>query len=363
MTLNSKLYYERALNLHLPVTYLDDLSTVKCELANRTYFFRGGFTPFNDGASNSLSNSKYCFNKLLEKSGFPVAKSVFIERADWPIVKKWPEKQLLQGLTYPLVAKPTLNTQGGKDVLCNIKNKQLLTEYLDKCFIEHPVMTLETFHPNLTAYRVLVFYNKVIGVVRREPASVMGDGIHTITELMAINNTKRALLNREMSLGDLVVDEEYLIRLEELGLSLEDIPTKNKVITLCYNCNASRGGTRVSLGRSICRENAKLACEAAKLLNLNIVGFDILCEDIEVPILQSRGIIVEANYHPDISLHEKPMYGTATPVSHIILKKLIYQHPVAYCFHLLHTKYFHLFVMIKSAFIVLLGITLASLML
>ena len=363
MTLNSKLYYDRAMNLHLPVTYLEELSTVKCELANRTYFFRGGFTPFNDGASNSLSNSKYCFNKLLEKSGFPVARSVFIERADWPIIKRWPEKQLLQGLNYPLVAKPTLNTQGGKDVLCNINNKQLLTEYLDKCFVEHPVMTLETFHPNLTAYRVLVFYNKVIGVVRREPASVMGDGIHTIAELMAISNTKRALLNKEMSLGALAVDEEYLIRLEELGLSVEDILKKNEVITLCYNCNASRGGTRVSLGRSICRENAKLACEAAKVLNLNLVGFDILCEDIAVPIEQSQGIIVEAYYHPDINLHENPMYGAANPVSHFILKKLIQRHPVAYCIHLLNTKYSRLFMMIKSAFIIILGITLARLML
>ena len=60
---------------------------------------------------------------------------------------------------------------------------------------------------------------------------------------------------------------------------------------------------------AICKENADLALRAAKVLNLQLVGLDFLCEDLEIPIEKSRGCIIEANHCPDITAHEDPPEG------------------------------------------------------
>ena len=93
----------------------------------------------------------------------------------------------------------------------------------------------------------------------------------------------------------------------------------------------------ISLGSSICSENAKLLCKAAKLLNLNVVGFDIICENIKRPIKKSRGFIIEANPNPDLELNELPVIGDGVPLAKIFLKKLIKKHPIAYLFNYLKT--------------------------
>ena len=133
-----------------------------------------------------------------------------------------------------------------------------------------------------------------------------------------------------MTLGDIRIDKEVEIKLDELGLRLDTVLDDNEKLTLCYGCNSGRGGTMHSLGKSICRENAKLLCDAAKTLNLNLVGFDLLCKDIMVPVSESEGYIIEANHNPDVSLHENPLSGTPHRVTKKIVSKLIYNHPIAY---------------------------------
>ncbi|WP_019215879.1 hypothetical protein [Legionella tunisiensis] len=48
---------------------------------------------------------------------------------------------------------------------------------------------------------------------------------------------------------------------------------------------------------------------------MNIVGFDVECPDIDIPIQASGGVIIEANPTPSIRIHEKPMEGAPVMVS------------------------------------------------
>ena len=321
----AQLYFESGVELKLPVEPLKEIYGFKVKMGNIVHFFRGGFTPFNNGAGNNVTNNKFCTNKILELKGFPIPKATCIvrdqfEKGGWGI----------DDLKFPLVAKPTMGTSCGKDVLCNIKDMRILRSYLEKNFKKYEYLSVEEFQGGLTAYRVLVFFNKVIGVTERIPAQVIGDGEHNILELMKIENEKREKFKGTVIFGELKIDEEYKIRLDELGLKLNDIPKKEEVIKLCYNCNSTRGGAMVSLGKQICKENADMLCGAAKVLDLNIVGFDILCEDINIPIKKSKGVIVEANHNPDITIHEVPMKGEINRVSKIIMRKLIYKYPFLY---------------------------------
>jgi D-alanine-D-alanine ligase-like ATP-grasp enzyme len=335
MDINALLYYKSADDLKFSTSTHEYIDGFEIKLGKQRYFFRGGETPFNCGSSISIATNKYCMNKRLEDSGFPVPKATALSKAE---CKEKTIEALIADLNFPLVVKPTRDTALGLDVICNITDIDQLKTHLKTRFRYHTFLSVEEFHPNLNSYRVLVFYNKVIGVVQRFPAQVVGDGVHSIKELIAINNVLRKKLKETVSLGPIKVDEEYQIRLKELNMTLDTIPQDKETVTLCYTCNSSRGGTMKSLGKKICKENAQLLCQAAKTLNLNIVGFDVICEDILIPLKASRGVIIEANHNPDISIHENPIAGIQNRVSKKILRQLMMRHPLSYFVGLCYNK-------------------------
>lgn len=332
MNKNTALYYESALDLKLPLVKLEQqIAGFEVILGRKRYFFRGGETPFNYGSNVSIASNKFCMNKMLEHAGFPVPKAKAFNREQF---KKEKIESLINNLSFPLVVKPMTGSAGGEDVLCNISDIELLNAYMKKCYKRHKSLLVEEFHGGLTTYRVLVFYHKVIGVVERSPAKVIGDGIHSIGELITMYNDDREKAKDDVvSLSDhgtIKITEELDIRLKEMQLTLASIPRSKETILLGYTCDTSRGGTEISLGKKICKENARMLCRAADVLGLNIVGFDLVCEDILVPISQSRGVIIEANHNPAVEMHEQPISGIETPITKKILRRLIFRHPFAY---------------------------------
>lgn len=321
-----QLYMRAAQALKLEAEYHEEYDGMSLTLGNKQYLFRGGMTVFNDAASCNVSFHKYVVNQSLARAGIPVPKADWISTAR----NEHGEFDLPDNIPYPIVAKPTVNPNGGgRNVFCNIQDEATLLQYLKEVEKYYHFISIEAFEPGLTAYRVLVFYNKVIGVTRRDPAFVTGDGKHNIAELIEIDNELRAEIT-EVTLGPIIADRETKTKLTEMNLTLDYIPKEHEKVVLCYGCNSSRGGTMTSLGQAICPENAELVVQAAKVLNLNLVGFDVICEDIMQPIMSTRGFIIEANCNPDISINEKPLAGISVPVTKILLRKIISWQPFAY---------------------------------
>jgi D-alanine-D-alanine ligase-like ATP-grasp enzyme len=341
MDKNALLFYQSACELKLPSTKIEEIVGFKVTLGKKLFFFRGGETPFNYGSSISVTSDKFCMNKILEKSNFPVPKADVFHKN---IFYSEETESLINHLKFPLVIKPTIGTALGQDVLCNIGTIDQVKAYMKKCYLKYDYLSVEEFHPNLSSYRVLVYFNKVIGVVQRFPASVVGDGVHTIEELIRLENLEREKLQNRVTLGPIKADEECFIRLKELNMTLDTIPKDKEKVVLCYACNSSRGGTMKSLGTTLCKENSKMLRQAARALSLNMVGFDVCCEDINIPMSQSRGVIIEANHNPDISIHENPIFGMRNRVSKKILRRLIFKHPLAYILSLYRDKQSRLYI-------------------
>jgi D-alanine-D-alanine ligase-like ATP-grasp enzyme len=310
--------------LLLPAKLIDEIDGFVIVLAKKCYYFRGGETPFNDHCSANIAANKYFTSKILQLAGIPVPKLTGIHKYEFEAGKL--EEKLL-GCKFPVVIKPVDGSQGG-GVLCNIKNIDQLKNYLATLFSTYKSLLIEEFHANLKSYRVLVFNRRVIGVILRYPAQVIGDGKHNIKQLIELTNSRRKKLND--ALGKIIVDEECHIRFKELKIGLDYVPKQNEQVFLGYTSNASRGGSFESLGRQICKENRRLMVRAAEVLNLTLVGLDVECTDINLPIETSQGVIIEANHCPSIKIHEFPMSGIATPVTKKIIRSIIYQHPLAY---------------------------------
>lgn len=331
MNKNTECYYKSALKFFLPVSLESAVDGFSLTLGKKRYFFYGMATPLNNAISVQISRNKYFTNKILEKAGFPVPKAIWVHGSELND-NKWIEK--IAGLTFPLVAKPLDEGKFGHDVLCNIQTVAQLETYLKTHAPRHPFILIEEFHANLKAYRVLVFNGRVIGVIQRTPAQIIGDGAHTVQELIDISNQER--MKQSDTLGPIRIDDECHIRLSELAIDEYYIPKANECITLCYTCNASRGGTYASLGKKIAKENRMMLVKAARALNLKLVGFDVQCADIMQPIEGSAGVIIESNDSPSVRIHEHALEGMSVAVTRHMIRSFIYRHPLAYLKQLYH---------------------------
>jgi D-alanine-D-alanine ligase-like ATP-grasp enzyme len=242
-----------------------------------------------------------------------------------------------------------LNGSQGKDVLCNIQTMQELLHFLKNYFTYYEQLIIEEFHGKLNSYRVLVFKRRVIGIVQRFPATVFGDGVHSIEELVVLENKHRKAISD--FLGPIVLDDECTIRLNELNINQDYIPSIGEKIVLAYTSNATRGGTYKSLANQICKENRKLMIKVASILNLGLAGIDLECTDINTPISQSHGVVIEVNHRPSIRIHELPLTGKPHLVTKKIVRSFIYKHPVAYIHSLYKNK--HLSVYLRTTTVLL----------
>lgn len=329
MDKNITLIHKAAQRLHLPYVYHSEINFFEIRLGKKHYYFTQTMTPINYGAGIHIN--KYMNNRLLSKAGIPVPKATSFN------TKKWQEKplaELIATLNFPLVAKPLNNTSRGVGVFCKIPDIEGLSAYLKDFFMYFDAVEIEEFHGNLKEYRVLILKNKVLGVLERVGASVIGDGTHTIDELIAIKNEEKNLLSKTVTISPLVYDVEYALCLKEQKLNLKSIPSDGQKIRLCYTVNTGRGGDIFSLGKKIHPENAKQLIKAVSVLGLEYSGLDILCTDINSPFSKKKWFIIEANIGPDMTLHELVPQGEKIIISRTVLWHFIKRHPFAYLYHL-----------------------------
>ncbi len=345
MDRNAERYYKSAQTLFLPVHSIVEINGFELKLGSHYYLFRECETPFNNLSSANIAADKFCTSQLLAKKNIPVPDSIVLHIDDF---KQNKTAELTEHLNLPLVIKPLLGSQG-KDVLCNIQSREELLSHLNYYFNHYEHVLVEEFYGQLNSYRVLVFKGRVLGVVQRFPATVLGDGNHSIEQLVAIENKER----KEISdfLGPIKLDNECTIKLKELNIDKEYIPSVGEKVVLAYTSNATRGGTYKSLGKQICKENSKLMVKVASVLNLGLAGIDLECTDINIPINQSNGVIIEVNHRPSIRIHELPLTGHPHLVTRKIMRSFIYRHPLAYLFSLYKNK--HLSVFLRTATVLL----------
>lgn len=325
-------YYKSAQELLLPVNPIDEIHGFELILHKQHYYFYGGETPNNRATSARLARGKYFTNQTLKKAGIPVPQAVLLSKQEFIEHKI---SRVLSSLKFPMVIKP-LDKSEGTGVLCNIQSPNELEEMLIEHFHSYNLAIIEEFHGNLKSYRVLVFNQRVIGIVLRHPSQVVGDGTHNIKELCELTNDARKKLNPYLGLINL--GHEAQIRLKELGINEHHIPEDKEHVVLGYTSNATRGGTFETVDQRIGKENRKLMVRVAQTLGLNLVGIDVQCADLQSPIQHSNGVILEANEVPSIRIHELPMKGRPQMVTRKIMRSFIYQHPFAYLYSLYFNK-------------------------
>lgn len=261
-----------------------------------------------------IACDKNLTKQLLSDIGIPVPKGY--------VVEEWIKAQeAITSLGYPLVIKP-LDGNHGRGVAINIRD-EATAKHAFEVAQQYGISVIVENYVTGKDHRILVVNGEVVAAAERKPAHVMGDGKHTIKELVEItNHDPRRGVGHEKSLSRINIDEESLRLLGEQGFTVESIPPEGRDVQLTYTANISTGGTAVDRTDDMHSSIYDMAIRAAKTIGLDIAGIDLITSDITKPLEETKGAVCEVNAAPGFRMHLHPSEGTPRNVASPVMDML-----------------------------------------
>ena len=221
----------------------------------------------------------------------------------------------------PIVIKPKSTNFGkGISIFPEGTKEEDLESAFKEAFKHDNTVLVEEFIKG-KEYRFLVIGEEVVGILHRVPANVVGDGVHTIKELVSLKN-QDPLRGKgyRRPLEKIHLDETARLFLKAQGLDFESIPEEGRCIYLRENSNISTGGDSIDYTDLICDHFKQLAVEASHAVGAKICGVDMMIENVADS--KSSYAVIELNFNPAIHIHSYPYKGKERNIAHKILKLL-----------------------------------------
>ena len=264
--------------------------------------------------AESIAQDKQLTKRLLKAAGASVPTGRPVEDVD----DAW-AAALEIGL--PVVVKPQDGNQG-KGVTVNIVTRDHLEIAFNAAKEFRRNIMVESYMPGHD-FRMLVVGDKLIAAARRDSPFVVGDGVHTIVELVAqINADPRRGDGHATPMTRIKIDEIAVARIAIQGFKPESIPPKGQRVVLRNNANLSTGGTATDVTDDVHPDVAASAVAAAQMIGLDICGVDIVCDTVLRPLEETGGGIVEVNAAPGLRMHTAPSFGKGRPVGEAVIAAL-----------------------------------------
>jgi cyanophycin synthetase len=242
-----------------------------------------------------------------------------------------PEQRLARGqqdavraakaIGFPVVLKPLAGNHG-RGVSINLKTAEEVEVAFDKAREHGRTVIVESYIEGYD-HRLLVIDGKLVAAAKREPGHVVGDGEHSIEELVNIvNQDPRRGVGHEKVLTRLEFDHQAERLLKKIGYDRTTVPAKDEVVYLRSTANLSTGGTAIDVTDTIHPDNREMAVRAIKAIGLDIGGVDFLTRDITLSYREAGGAICEVNAGPGFRMHVAPSEGTPRDVGGAVIDML-----------------------------------------
>lgn len=285
----------------------------------------------------NIFTAKYPDGRHIAYEGIPMPPNADLDRAPWmdnkdvlkkkfralglPVAKGGAvsslkeAKKLFKTLTPPVIAKPFSGSASRHTVLHIMNEKEL----------EHGFKVAKQIAPKVVieeelvgaVYRATTVNGVFAAALRRDQPHVLGDGTHTITELVAVANEHPA--RQGPYFHRMQLDEYAQKELEWQGYAFDTVLPSGIRATLHQKINWSVGGTTCDVTDEVHPDNRELFEEVARVLNAKIVGLDFIIEDMSRSWKeQERCGILECNSMPFFDNHHLPFEGKPRNVASLI---------------------------------------------
>jgi cyanophycin synthetase len=307
---------DEARKRNIPVIRLDDGSLVQLGYGCRQQRVEAAITSYTSSIAVDIAGNKDQTKKLLTAANIPVPYGEVVSDVE-------SLKSLIEYIGFPIVLKP-LNGNHGKGATINITNWpcamtafQRAQKFSEKVIIERFIQGYD--------FRVLVVDYKYVASALRKPAYIVGDGRHTIQELIDIvNEDPRRGHCHEKVLTTIKVDDVTMELLDKAKYDLDTILPMGQEFFLKPTANLSTGGTATDVTDDVHPKNIALFERIARTIGLDICGIDVMAPDLKTPIRENGGVVLEVNAAPGFRMHLEPTSGQPRNVARHVVDMLFH---------------------------------------
>ena len=323
MELSTQAVIEDAIKNGIKVTVIDENDQfIRLQYKDHIeYVKNGNMTSKDSYISPLIMENKVVTKKVLAEKGFRVPKGYEVSSLE----------EAVQKFNYvrnkPIVIKPK-STNFGLGITIFKNGTDSLENYskaVNFALKEDKDILIEEFIEG-TEYRFFVIEGKTEAVLLRVPANVVGDGRHSIRELVEMKNANPLRGDaKKTPLKKIELGEIEHLQLAEQGLNFESILENNEVAYLRENSNISTGGDSVDMTDEVHESYKKLAVDISNAMMAKVCGVDLIIPDIKKECNSDNYGVIEANFNPMMMMHIYPHSGKSRRLSLNVLKMLFFE--------------------------------------
>jgi len=305
---------EEAVSRDIPWIRLGTNSLIQLGYGKNQVRFQATITQFTSNIAVDIACNKEQTKRMLEQASIPVANgSICVDEEDL--------RATIDKIGFPIVLKP-LDGNHGKGASINVTTWEDALAGLEYAQKYSRRVIVEKFITGFD-FRMLVINNQLVAAAQRVPAHVKGDGVHTIQQLIDIENQDpRRGYGHENVLTEILVDRDTLDLLTKMQYTLESVPEAGETIYLKSTANLSTGGTSIDVTDMVHPENIFLAERISRVIGLDVCGIDIMAQNLTQPLKENGGVVLEVNAAPGFRMHLAPAEGLPRNVAAPVIDML-----------------------------------------
>jgi len=249
-----------------------------------------------------LASDKEETNKILASLGLPVPKQELVQTEEGAL-------RAARRLGFPVVTKP-YNGNHGRGISIRLMNDEEVAAGFASAREHSRSVIVENFVTG-DDHRLLVVNGELVAATKRTPGHVVGDGAHTIAELVeVVNQDPRRGVGHEKVLTRIELDAQAGMMMDRVGYTAASVPKPDEIVYLRSTANLSTGGTATDVTDIIHPDNRDMAVRAIRAIGLDVGGVDFLSPNIAESYKTVGGGICEVNAAPGFRMHVAPSEGT-----------------------------------------------------
>lgn len=276
----------------------------------KTINITNGHFNLNPKAGIVNAENKRKTHSILSSSNIPTIKQAQVYSVN-------DYKNIFLSIPTPQVIKPTLG-QKGENIFFNITNANQGINAVQSILKKHKSAVVEEFFKGQDL-RICVLNDQIIGVSQRHPPTIIGDGVHTIEELIDSENKNREPLTNKLGTRKIwkISKQAAFNYLNSLNIAPNRIIPNGQNQKLSAIANLAKGGHSENIAISSLLPKVKNeSILATKMVGLNLSGIDLLTH-------QDKHVFLEINSSPGINIHDfphrgKPQHAMKKIITHLL---------------------------------------------
>ena len=309
--------FRTAHNQQIPAFYLWDEGLMQYGYGCKQV--RGIATTFDCDShiDSDFTTRKDDCKAFLNNLGFPVPQGEIVRSLEQALAAA-------RRVGYPVAVKPVVGHKG-IGVTADVQDGEELEAAYQRAIQaidpEAPIRVIVEQSIRGADFRLLCVNGRFVAATERRPASVIGDGESTISELIRRENRSPARRDTPTSpLSKIQCDDAMEQYLEEQELTLDSVLERDREVFLRKVANLSSGGLSIDATATIHPDNVVLAQDIAQHFRLTCLGIDVIAESLSQSWKHSDFAILEINAAPGIFMHLNPAVGDSVDVPAAILE-------------------------------------------